>query len=93
MVGRWLIPFADVVKPFQAVRELWNASSGDEAWQLLPSWPVIGWWWTCWVEGAIAGAIVGFGLVLVVPSIASAILAIGVVRSVIGRQAGLAQRL
>jgi hypothetical protein len=109
-VGWWLVPFANLVKPFQTVRELWKASSGDEAWGALPTWPVIGWWWTCWVGGAIVGSAVGLvlrlrtdpvsveslidldrlGLVLVIPSIATAILAIAIVRSVIQRQAGFA---
>jgi len=48
-VGWWLIPIANLWKPFQTVRELWKASDGDEAWWRSPTWPVIGWWWACWV--------------------------------------------
>ena len=48
-VGWWLIPIANLWKPFQTVRELWRASDGDEAWWTSPTWPVIGWWWACWV--------------------------------------------
>jgi len=48
-VGWWLIPIANLWKPFQTVRELWNASRGDETWWAVPTWPVIGWWWACWV--------------------------------------------
>jgi hypothetical protein len=48
-VGWWLIPVANLWKPFQTVRELWKASSGDEAWWRIATWPVIGWWWACWI--------------------------------------------
>jgi hypothetical protein len=111
-VGWWFVPFANLVKPFQAVRELWKASAADAAWNRRRTWPVIGWWWTCWAGGAVVGTAVGFaagfgsdhvsveslinmdrlGLVLVIPSIATTILAIAIVRSVIRRQAGLATR-
>jgi hypothetical protein len=48
-VGWWLIPVANLWKPFQTVRELWKASSGDEAWWRSATWPVIGWWWAGYV--------------------------------------------
>jgi Domain of unknown function (DUF4328) len=48
-VGWWLIPVANLWKPFQTVRELWKASGGDEAWWRIATWPVIGWWWACWI--------------------------------------------
>jgi hypothetical protein len=48
-VGWWLIPVANLWKPFQTVRELWKASDGDERWRGSPTWSVIGWWWACWV--------------------------------------------
>jgi hypothetical protein len=48
-VGWWLIPFANLVKPFQTVRELWKASSGDESWWQNTTWSLIGWWWALWI--------------------------------------------
>jgi hypothetical protein len=48
-VGWWLIPFASLVKPFQTVRELWKASSGDESWWQNKTWSLIGWWWALWI--------------------------------------------
>ena len=48
-VGWWLIPVANLWKPFQTVRELWKASGGDETWWRIATWPVIGWWWACWI--------------------------------------------
>ena len=52
-VGWWLIPFANFVKPFQTMRELWKASGGDRHWRQLKTWPLIGWWWAGWIGGAI----------------------------------------
>jgi hypothetical protein len=48
-VGWWFIPFANLVKPFQTVRELWKASHGGDAWKQRSTWPVIGWWWALWI--------------------------------------------
>jgi Domain of unknown function (DUF4328) len=56
-VGWWLIPFANLVKPFQTVRELWKASSGEEEWWLEKTSPVIGWWWGSWLASAVLGRV------------------------------------
>jgi hypothetical protein len=52
-VGWWFIPFANLVKPFQTVRELWKASHGDDAAQRLPTAAMIGWWWALWIASNI----------------------------------------
>lgn len=50
-VGWWFIPFANLVKPFQVVREVYNESSPDfdEETGFLQTYPgtpeVIGFWW------------------------------------------------
>jgi heme/copper-type cytochrome/quinol oxidase subunit 2 len=44
-VGWWLILFANLVKPFQTMRELWKASGGEQHWRHVETWPLIGWWW------------------------------------------------
>ena len=111
-VGWWFVPFANLVKPFQSVREVWKASSGDERWESPKTWPVIGWWWGMWVGALAAGIAVGFaaavssgrftrvdwliklnqlGLVFVLPSVVTAVLAIAIVRAVNERQAALVQ--
>jgi hypothetical protein len=48
-VGWWLIPLANLVKPFHTMRELWKASGGDEQWWQAKTWPLIGWWWAVWI--------------------------------------------
>jgi hypothetical protein len=47
-VGWWFIPFANLGKPFVAVRELWRASAGGDRWQ-EQRWAVLGWWWAAWL--------------------------------------------
>jgi hypothetical protein len=56
-VGWWLIPFANLWKPFQVNRELWKASGGDYDWRSLPTWPVLGWWWASWILAGVLGRI------------------------------------
>jgi hypothetical protein len=50
-VGWWLIPFANLFKPFQTVRELWKASGPSSGWPSGRTWAVIGWWWAGWIAG------------------------------------------
>jgi hypothetical protein len=63
-VGWWFIPIANLWKPFQAVRELWKASHGGDAWRTMVTWPVIGWWWASWIVSNLVtwAAIRGGGL-------------------------------
>ncbi len=56
-VGWYFIPFANLIKPYQAMRELWNASTGagetfsSEAPGFLKAW------WGTWLAGNIIGNI------------------------------------
>jgi len=43
----FFIPFANLVKPFQGMRELWNASHGETPYDTNSA--VIGVWWTLWL--------------------------------------------
>lgn len=61
-VGWWFIPFANLVKPYQVVSELWRESDADfDANTFLsnqisvPS--IIGWWWGLFIGGNIVGRI------------------------------------
>jgi hypothetical protein len=109
-VGWWFVPFANLVKPFQSVRELWKASDGSPQWWETKTWPVIGWWWAGYlvfnVLDGVASAYFADESVTVdslitgdkisiagdLGSIATAILAIWIVRSVTRRQADLEAR-
>jgi len=61
-IGWWFIPFANLVKPYQVISELWNASDSDYDPELFlsnkigtPS--IIGWWWGLFIIGGIIGRI------------------------------------
>lgn len=43
------IPIASLFKPYQAVKEIWQASSGEKDWKLLDRPAVMPWWWGFWV--------------------------------------------
>jgi hypothetical protein len=54
-VGWWFVPFANLVKPFQTVRELWKASHGGYNGRVVATWSVIGWWWGLWLGASVLG--------------------------------------
>jgi hypothetical protein len=56
-VGWWLIPIANLWKPFQVNRELWKASSGVHDWRSLQTGTVLGWWWASWILASVLGRI------------------------------------
>lgn len=45
MVGWYFVPIANLWKPYQGMKELWQASTNQKAWpgSFVPS--VLGWWW------------------------------------------------
>jgi hypothetical protein len=48
-VGWWFIPIANLWKPFQATRELYQASAGGERWWAARTPALLGWWWAGWI--------------------------------------------
>lgn len=59
-VGYWFIPFLNLVRPYQAIKEIYQASVGDqvsfdgtESWKsnVVPGF--FGAWWFCWVVSNI----------------------------------------
>ncbi len=57
-VGWFFIPVMNFWKPFQAVSEIWRASTGHDKWQTLGSHPMLGLWWfahlASWLVGRAA---------------------------------------
>ena len=45
MVGWYFIPFANLIKPFQGMKELWQVSHRD--WEANPD--ILRWWWGFWI--------------------------------------------
>ena len=48
-VGWYFVPFANLVMPFRAMREVWLASHHPHNWQDHFSSPLLGWWWGLWI--------------------------------------------
>lgn len=53
-VGWWFVPFASLIKPYQAVKELRQASSGRPDWSHSVGWSVLGRWWATWVALSVS---------------------------------------
>ncbi len=101
-VGWWFVPFANLVKPFQTVRELWKASHGGHNGRVVATWSVIGWWWGLWLTASVLERIIVrvgspndlsdfirhdmLGIVANGVTVVAAILAIMIVRSVVALQ-------
>jgi hypothetical protein len=58
-VGWYFIPFANLVKPFQAMREIWQASQAPqfEDWRQAPSSALLPFWWFLWIANGILGQV------------------------------------
>jgi len=52
-VGCFFIPFANLVFPFQSMRELWLASINPPQWREQRSSPLIGLWWAMWILNSL----------------------------------------
>ena len=62
-VGWYFIPFANLLKPFQAMRELWNASHGEVTTFGGEAPSQVKLWWGTWIAGNIVSNI-GMRIVL-----------------------------
>ncbi len=61
-VGWWFVPFANLVKPFQAVNDLWRSADAlayptadPDAWPSHRTPALLVLWWTCWLAGNSLG--------------------------------------
>ncbi len=50
------VPFANLIKPFQGMRELWNVSRGDP--DELRNHPLIVIWWGVWISGGLLNLLI-----------------------------------
>jgi Domain of unknown function (DUF4328)/GYF domain 2 len=57
-VGWYFIPFMNLVRPFQAMKEIWQVSQNPRAWQTVPGSPLLGWWWGLWIANGVLGQMV-----------------------------------
>jgi hypothetical protein len=56
VVGWFFIPFANLVKPYQAVREIWWRSAPDDGHD--QSTGLLPWWWALWLVSGVLNQIV-----------------------------------
>ncbi len=52
-VGWYFVPIANLFKPFGAMRQIWNASHGNESGDLDRGNPLLAFWWGLWIITAI----------------------------------------
>ncbi|HEU5116180.1 MAG TPA: DUF4328 domain-containing protein, partial [Isosphaeraceae bacterium] len=48
-VGYYFVPFVNLVRPYQAMKEIWQISHGPSHWQANPGSALLGWWWALWL--------------------------------------------
>lgn len=95
-VGWWFIPFANLIKPFQAMRELWNESDPEyDAESFLSvsagAPTIMGFWWAFWLLSNFAHQIANkigesqfFPVALIVASILEIIAAGLIIKIILG---------
>jgi hypothetical protein len=54
-VGYYFIPFVNLYRPYQAMKEIWKVSKNPADWQNEPGSPLLGWWWALWIISNILG--------------------------------------
>lgn len=54
-VGYYFIPFANLVMPYRALKEIWQASAAPAAWANEKTHGLFPLWWTLWILSGIAG--------------------------------------
>jgi heme/copper-type cytochrome/quinol oxidase subunit 2 len=54
-IGWYFIPFSNLWKPYQAMKEIWKASRNPQDWQIQGVSPLLPWWWLFWIVSEILG--------------------------------------
>jgi hypothetical protein len=63
-VGGFFVPFLNLIRPFQVMREIWKASDPDvdydnaNSWQYSSTSPLLAAWWGTWIVSNILGRLV-----------------------------------
>lgn len=91
----FFVPFLALYKPYQGMRELWNASHGRDSFEETNG--LVAGWWACWIgtiivswiSGAGAFALTGGDLIVGAVNAGTVITAILIVRGVSQAQIGL----
>ncbi len=54
-IGYYFIPFLNLVRPYQAMKEIWKVSSDPKNWQAQQGSGILGWWWALWLISGFLG--------------------------------------
>ena len=52
-IGWYFIPIACLWKPYQAMKEIWKASSNPQNWENVPVPSLLPWWWFFWIVSGV----------------------------------------
>jgi hypothetical protein len=61
-VGWYFVPFANLYKPFQATKEIYQATdpaADAQSWRFRPVPSLLGWWWGAWIFSNVLGGVIG----------------------------------
>jgi len=56
-IGWYFIPVASLWKPYQAMKEIWKASSNPQDWKDEPVSSLLPWWWFLWIVSGTLGPV------------------------------------
>jgi hypothetical protein len=56
-VGWFFVPIMNLWRPFQVMREIWQASAQPGNWRAVQAPPLLGWWWAMFLGRQILGQI------------------------------------
>lgn len=56
--GCYFIPLLNLVWPYKAMREIWQASRRPSFWQVQPVSRILNFWWALWLLDAVAGRVI-----------------------------------
>jgi hypothetical protein len=57
-IGYYFIPFLNLVRPYQSMKEIWQVSHDPKDWQSQPGSALLGWWWALWLISGFVGQLV-----------------------------------
>ncbi len=54
-IGWYFIPIANLWKPYQAMKEIWQVSANPQSWSSQPVTSILPWWWFFWIISSMLG--------------------------------------
>ena len=57
-IGYYFIPVLNLFRPYQSMKEIWQASHNPANWQSQSGSALLGWWWALWLISGFLGHMV-----------------------------------